>query len=76
MTKVAFDLQFDFRQKYSTSHALFYLSDKIREQLDNGSFAFVIFVDIQKAFDTADHEIFIQKLSHYIIRGVAYNCFL
>ena len=46
MKKVAFDLQFDFRQKYSTSHALFYLSDKIREQLDNGSFAFVIFVDI------------------------------
>ena len=39
---VNYDLQFSFRQKYSTSHALIHLTDKIREQLDSGNFACVI----------------------------------
>ena len=64
-----------FRQKYSTSHALIHLTDKIREQLDSGNFACGIFVDLQKAFDTVDHDILIQKLNHYGIRGVANNWF-
>ena len=38
---VNYDLQFSFRQKYSTSHALIHLTDKIREQLDSGNFACV-----------------------------------
>ena len=35
MNSVIYDLQFGFRQKYSTSHALIHLTDKIREQLDS-----------------------------------------
>ena len=38
---------------------------------DSGNFACGIFVDLQKAFGTADHEILIQKLYYYDIRGVA-----
>ena len=57
MNSVIYDLQFGFRQKYSASHALIHLTDKIREQLDSG-----IFVDLQKAFRTVDHDILIQKL--------------
>ena len=34
-----------------------------------------IFVDIQKVFDTVGHNIPIQKLNHYGIRGVATNWF-
>ena len=67
MNSVTYDLQFGFRQKYSTSHALIHLTDKIREQLDSGNFACGIF-DFQKAFDTVDHDILIQKLNHYGIR--------
>ena len=67
-------LQFGFRQKHSTSHALINLNDKIREQLDKGNFACSIFVDFQKAFDTVDHLILIQKLN-YGIRGIANNRF-
>ena len=34
--KLIYSLQFGFRQKHSTSHALIYLTGKIREQLDKG----------------------------------------
>ena len=71
MNSVIYDLQFGFRQKYSTSHALIHLIDKIREELDSGNFACRIFVDLQKAFDTVDHESLIQKSNLYRIRGVA-----
>ena len=65
MNSIIYDLQFGFRQKYSTSHALIYLTENIREQLDSENFACEIFVDLQKAFDTVDHYILIQKLNHY-----------
>ena len=68
-------MQFKFRQKHPTSHALIHLTDKIREQLDKGNFAHGIFVDFQKAFDTVDHQILIQKLNYYGIRGIANNLF-
>ena len=48
MNSVIYDLQFGFRQEYSTSHALIHLNDKIREQLDSGNFACRIFVYLQK----------------------------
>ena len=73
--RVIYDLQFGFRQKYSTFHALIRLTDKTREQLDSGNFTCGIFVDLKKEFDTVDHDILIQKLNHYGIRGVANNWF-
>ena len=60
MNSVIYDFQFGFRQKYSTSDALMYLTGKIREQIEVGNFARRIFVDLQKAFDTVDHDIVIQ----------------
>ena len=68
-------MQFGFRQKHLISHALIHVTDKIREQLDKGNFARSIFVDFQKAFDTVDHQILIQKLNYYGIRGIANNWF-
>ena len=62
-------------KKYSTSHTLIHLTDKIREQLDSGNFVCEIFVDLQKDFDTVGHEILIYKLNQYGIRGVANNWF-
>ena len=55
--KLVYNLQFGFRQKHSTTHAVIPLTKKIREQLDSGKYGCGIFVDTQKAFDTVDHTI-------------------
>ena len=70
-----YNLQFGFREKHSINHALFSITEKIREALDNNSFACGIFIDLQKAFDTVDHEILLHKLNHYGVRGIANTWF-
>ena len=64
-----FSHQFGFRSKHSTTHALINITEKIREALDQKKVACGIFVDLQKAFDTVNHEILLKKLSHYGFRG-------
>ena len=61
MNSVIYDLQFGFRQKYLTPLALIHLTDKIRKQLNSGTFTSGIFFDLQKAFHTVDHDILIKK---------------
>ena len=68
-------IQFGFRQKYSTTHALIHLSDKIRHEIDKGNYACVIFVDFQKAIDTVDHHILLKKLEYYGVRGISNKWF-
>ena len=70
-----YSLQFGFREKHSINHALIDITETIRQALDNKKFACGVFVDLQKAFDTVNHDILIDKLEHYGIRGTANNCF-
>ena len=70
-----YPLQFGFRQKYSTTFALIHLTETIKEALDQGKYSSGIFVDLQKAFDTVDHNILMGKLKNYGITGVAYSWF-
>ena len=64
-----YNLQFGFRSKHSTIHALINITECVRLALDEGKYACGIFVDLQKAFDTVNHKILLDKLSHYGIRG-------
>ena len=51
------------------------ITETIRQAIDNKKFACGIFVDLQKSFDTVNHDILIDKLEHYGIRGTANNWF-
>ena len=50
-----YSLQFGFRQKYSTVHALISLTENIRKNLDEDNIGCSIFVDLQKALNTVEH---------------------
>ena len=47
----------------------------MKEALDQGKYNCGVFIDLQKVFDTVDHNIFMVKLKHYVIRAVAYSWF-
>ena len=73
--QILYKNQFGFRKKHSTYMALMILVDKINKSLENGEFVIGIFLDFSMAFDTVNHDILLQKLPHYGIRGTAFMWF-
>ena len=67
--------QFGFRSSYSTNHALVSITEKIKSLLDSGHFLCGIFIDLEKAFDTVNHEILCDKLNYYGLCGNV-NCLI
>ena len=45
---IIYNLQFGFRQQYSTSHALINITENIRTALDDGNIGCGVFVDLKK----------------------------
>ena len=72
--KILNKYQFGFRRKHSTYMALIILSENLTKALENGESAIGIFLDFQKAFDTVNHSILLDKLYIYGIRGPALSC--
>ena len=71
VNKILFDFQFGFRRLHSTTLVLI----EFRNILDEGNYAISIFIDLTKAFDTVDHELLLDKLDRYGIRGHANSFF-
>ena len=63
--------QYGFRKGHSTSLALVDLYDKISSAIDRKEHSVGIFLDLSKAFDTVNHNILLDKLSYYGIRGLS-----
>ena len=59
---ILYNFQSGFRKKYSTDSCLGFLNDKISKGFDSGLYTGMILIDLQKAFDTIDHEILLEKM--------------
>ena len=73
--KLLFCHQFGFQSGYFDNHALTSLTELIRKALDEDKFACGVFIDLQKAFDTVDHNILLSKLYHYGVKGTPHQWF-
>ena len=62
---IIFRFQSGFRNNYSTSFCLSYLNDKIQSGFDKGLLTGMILIDLQKAFDTIDHNILLEKMKYF-----------
>ena len=68
---MTFNLVFDV----ITNHVLLELTEDIRNTIDNDHYTVGIFIDLQNAFGTVDHNILLYKLNYYGIRGLANDWF-
>ena len=72
LNDILYDYQFRFTKFHSTNLALIDVNDNILEHLDVRDCGVGICIDLQKAFDTVNHDI-LRKLDRYGIRGVMYD---
>ena len=72
---ILYSLQFGFQKNHSIDHALVSLTESVKNTLDSKRLGCGIFIDLQRAFDTVNHKIFLSKQKHYGIRGCALEWF-
>ena len=61
---ILYRYQSGFRKSYSTDSCLSYLNNTIATGFESGLYTGMILIDLQKAFDTINHDILISKMKH------------
>ena len=74
-THQLYNSQYGFRQSHSCENAIMELVSSIIKGKQEGLYTLALFIDLSKAFDTVDHEVLLNKLDKYGIRGVANKWF-
>ena len=70
-----YDSQYGFRSKRSCEHAIMELIGNIIESKNLKHHSCALFLDLSKAFDTLNHDILLEKLDKYGIRGICNDWF-
>ena len=73
--EILYNNQYGFRNNHSATHALIDITEKIRNALDSKYYACGVFIDLEKAFDTVNHTILLDKLKYYGVRGITNTWF-
>ena len=70
-----YENQYGFRANHSCEHAIGQVVRTLIKNIENRLYSACILLDLSKAFDTIEHQILLQKLELYGIRGNALTWF-
>ena len=68
---IIYNLQYGFRSKHGTQHAILDIANNIHNCMDSGKYTCGIFIDLKKAFDTVNHSILLKlwykRVNKYLV---------
>ena len=70
-----YNSQYGFRSQHSCENTDAELTSEIVKGLQNGMYTVALFLDLSKALDTLEHEVLLDKMYRYGIRGTSLNWF-